>query len=198
MYTYLKLAKLDAAGAEETKTWASGTTAATLRQMAKISRRRKKKTPSNESTLATPHVPDKSLAFSLIADFLDRPRRLRRRRSPPGRPRRGTVWKHLRQQPELRRRAAAGARRADGCRRLPRHRLRARTGGGRGAERHHGHARLVSPRPDDGSAAAPRRPVRCAPRLGAPRAQAVRRGASGCVRAVHLRDALSRALERGE
>ena len=41
--------------------------------MAKISRRRKKKTPSNESTLATPHVPDKSLAFSLIADFLDLP-----------------------------------------------------------------------------------------------------------------------------
>ena len=38
--------------------------------MAKISRRRKKKTPS---TLATPHVPDKSLAFSLIADFLDLP-----------------------------------------------------------------------------------------------------------------------------
>ena len=41
--------------------------------MAKISRRRKKKTPSTESTLATPHVPDKSLAFSLIADFLDLP-----------------------------------------------------------------------------------------------------------------------------
>ena len=39
-------------------------------KIAKISRRRKKKTPS---TLATPHVPDKSLAFSLIADFLDLP-----------------------------------------------------------------------------------------------------------------------------
>ena len=33
----------------------------------------KNKTPSTESTLATPHVPDKSLAFSLIAEFLDLP-----------------------------------------------------------------------------------------------------------------------------